>query len=109
MNPSNTLRLTSRNIIPSNEILYLKSDINYTIVHTVDNRKHISGFTLKLLEKRILNTAFLRINKGLLINSNYINEVTKREKEVFVTLQNGEMLPVSRRKTCLLEGIKRAV
>jgi DNA-binding LytR/AlgR family response regulator len=93
-----TLRLNGRNRIPMEEILYLESDWNYTNIHTLDKRKHTSGFTLKILEKRIADKAFLRINKGLLINRQYISQVSQMQKEAFVLLTNGQVLPVSRRK-----------
>lgn len=97
-----TLRLNGRNRIPMEEILYLESDWNYTNVHTLDNRKHTSGFTLKILEKRISDKAFLRINKGLLINCLYISQVSSMKKDAFVLMTNGQILPVSRRKYKIL-------
>ena len=96
------LRLTNRQFIPSIDIVYLQSDINYTDVHTLDNRKHTSGFTLKILANRITDTNFLRINKGLIINRQYVKEVSSMQKEAFVLMTNGTILPVSRRKYNLL-------
>jgi DNA-binding LytR/AlgR family response regulator len=96
------LRLSGRTIIPKEEILYLESDWNYTNVHTLDKRKHTSGFTLKILEKRISDKGFLRINKGLLINRQFISQVSQVQKEAFVLLTNGQVLPVSRRKYKML-------
>jgi len=98
MNTLTLLRLTSRNIIPTNNIIYLQSDWNYTIIHTLDNSKYISGFTLKILEKRLSDNSFLRINRGLLINSQHIRQLSSVKKEAFVLMENGEVLPVSRRK-----------
>jgi len=97
------LRLNRENIIPKNDILYLESDWNYTFVHTRDNSKHISSFTLKILERRISDTCFLRINKGLLINIQHISHVSSEKKEAFVMMTNGKALPVSRRKYDLLK------
>jgi two-component system LytT family response regulator len=97
------LRLTSRNIIPTNDIIYLESDWNYTVVYTLDNSRYVSGFTLKVLEKRIADSNFLRINRGLLINSQYIRRLCSDKKEAFVMMKNGEMLPVSRRKYDLIK------
>jgi DNA-binding LytR/AlgR family response regulator len=97
------LRLTGRNRIPMEDIMYLESDWNYTTVHTLDKRKHTSGFTLKILEKRIADKSFLRINKGLLINRIYIRDISPMQKEAFVRLTNGQTLPVSRRKYKMLK------
>lgn len=102
MEQCSNLRLTGRQFIPTIDIIYLKSDINYTDVHTLDNRKHTSGFTLKILANRITDANFLRINKGLLINRQYVKEVSSMQKEAFVLMTNGTVLPVSRRKYKLL-------
>ena len=99
-----SLRLNSRNIIPTDEIIFLKSDINYTDVHTLDNRKHTSSFTLKVLEKRITDTNLIRINKGLIINRLYIKEINSESKEAFVKMISGQLLPISRRKYKLISG-----
>ena len=98
------LRLNSQNIIPKSDILYLESDWNYTVVYTRDNSKHVSSFTLKILEKRLSDNSFLRINRGLLINSQHIRQLSSVKKEAFVLMENGEVLPVSRRKYDLLKG-----
>jgi DNA-binding LytR/AlgR family response regulator len=93
-----SLKLTSQKKIPTNLIMYLKSDRNYTVVYTQNDDKYMSGLTLKVLEKRIINSSFMRINKGLLINFRYIKSFSEETKDKFVCLNNGTSLPISRRK-----------
>ena len=97
-----TLHLNRWKIIPTTDIIYLKSDINYTDVHTLDNRKQTSGLTLKVLANRITDTNFLRINRGLLINLQYIKAINAVQSDAFVLMTNGKILPVSLRKYKLL-------
>ena len=92
------LHLTRREIIPTNDIMYLQSDNNYTYIYTTNNYKYLSTQTLKILEERIQSDNFLRINRGLLINCNHIKELSFLNRFWHVCLKNGEVLPISRRK-----------
>jgi DNA-binding LytR/AlgR family response regulator len=99
------LRLTHRLIIPTDEIIYLESEINYTNVYTLDNRKLISSFTLKKLETQIIQENFVRINRGCLVNTNHIIEVTGIKRNGYAQLSNGLVLIVSRRKFDTIKDI----
>ncbi len=92
------LRLTHRNQIPTNEIIYLESEINYTKIYTSDNQRHISSFTLKKLESRIIQSNFLRINRGCLVNLKHITEISGFKRNAHAKLTNGLILQISRRK-----------
>jgi DNA-binding LytR/AlgR family response regulator len=93
-NQTESLKLLGKNFIPICEVIYLQSDINYTVIHTLDCRRHISGFSLKTWEGRIQGDTFLRINKGLLINRDFIVKVSTLKKEKFICLTNGLSLPI---------------
>jgi DNA-binding LytR/AlgR family response regulator len=92
------LRLTHRYLIPTNDIIYLESEWNYTNVYTSDNKKHISSFTLKILESRITEDDFLRINRGCLVNLKHITQITGLKRNGQALLSNGSILNISRRK-----------
>jgi two-component system LytT family response regulator len=92
------LRLTHRYQIPTDDIIYLESEINYTNVYTTDNQKHLSSFTLKLLEARIVEQNFLRINRGCLVNLKHITQITGLKRNAQARLSNGAILSISRRK-----------
>jgi DNA-binding LytR/AlgR family response regulator len=84
--------------IPSADILYLQSDTNYTEIFTINHPKRLCSITLKKVENRLDNMAFLRINRGLTINRLHVSQLCKSEKQPFVILSNGQQLPISRRR-----------
>jgi two-component system, LytTR family, response regulator len=88
-----------RVVVPSNDIMYLESDCNYTKVYSSDKSKIVSSFTLKVLEKRITDETFLRINRGLSINIKYMSHLCFIDNLTHVMLSNGKTLPVSRRRS----------
>lgn len=98
LNTDQCLRLTHRYHIPTNDIIYLESAINYTNVYTSDNRKHLSSFTLKILEARILKDDFIRINRGCLVNPKHITQIIGLKRNAQAHLSNGSVLTISRRK-----------
>ena len=95
---NNCLRLTHRKHIPTNKIIYMESEINYTNVCTTDNRKHISSFTLKILEARIVKKDFLRINRGCLVNLNHVTHIIGIKGNSQARLSDGSVLVIARRK-----------
>lgn len=95
---TSVLRLAGKYQIPTNSIVYLESEWNYTNVYTSDNKKHISSFTLKILEARIVEKDFLRVNRGSLVNLNHIKEIKGLKRNAQVELSNGSVLTISRRK-----------
>jgi DNA-binding LytR/AlgR family response regulator len=99
------LRLTHRKQIPTDDIVYLESEINYTNVYTADNRKHLSSFTLKKLEARIIKKDFIRINRGCLVNTKHITEIIGIKRNGQAQLSNGSVLLISRRKFDNLKNI----
>jgi two-component system LytT family response regulator len=98
MNALNILGLNGREQIPTEDIIYLEADINYTTIHMVSKTKRTTSFTLRKVEERIADSDFMRINRGLSINRNYLQNISQFKKEAFVTLSNGLILPVSRRR-----------
>lgn len=77
------------------KITHLKSNGNYTWVCYQDNSKVLSSYTLKVLEAQLSKKAtFKRIHRKYLINEAYISV----EYKATVLLQNGVILPISRRR-----------
>jgi two-component system LytT family response regulator len=98
MNALNILGLCGREQIAAEDIIYLEADINYTTIYTISKTKHTMSFTLRKVEERIAGSNFLRINRGISINRNYLQNISSLKKEAFVTMSNGLVLPVSRRR-----------
>ncbi|MGL4631889.1 MAG: LytR/AlgR family response regulator transcription factor [Leadbetterella sp.] len=86
---------TRKSIDPFN-IITLKADLNYTSVHFLDGKKdEIISYTLKRFEDKLLNHPFFfRINRSVIINLNYIKNVSNGTVE----LKNGEFFNASKRR-----------
>lgn len=85
------------------DILYIKSDSNYTIYYLQNGKKFISSKTLKQTEADLHLTLFLRVSKSYLLNPDFINNISKEGNKVIVTLKNGTQVNVSRRKVVELK------
>lgn len=84
--------------LPINEIVYLEGMDEYTKIHTKNDDKFTSSRNLGKFEEILqLFPQFLRINKSLIINLNFINNYTKGEP-CFITLNSVHTFEVSRRK-----------
>jgi DNA-binding LytR/AlgR family response regulator len=84
--------------IAPNDIVYLEAAHNYTTLHMECKTQHTMSFTLRKVEQRLASADFLRINRGLSINRNYLEGVSSMKNDAFVRLSNGMELPVSRRR-----------
>lgn len=93
-----------------NEILYMESDRNYTIINTVKEERYISSKNLGEYEETLENHQnFFRINKSYLININHMAHYTKKEPCI-LTLSNNMDFEISRRKKHeLLERISKRI
>ncbi|CAH0996236.1 hypothetical protein EMA8858_02367 [Emticicia aquatica] len=88
----------------SQEIVYLKADINYTIFYLQNGRKLVSSTTLKQHQAKPQLISFLRVNKSHLLNPDFIKSVSKNGKKATVKLIDGSEVKVSRRKMSLLHN-----
>ena len=84
--------------INSNQICALEADNNYTLIYTAENKKYIASKTLSDIEGLLKETNhFIRIHRGICINSKFIVSYSKNEPfEIFMT--NGNVYEISRRK-----------
>ncbi len=84
----------SLEVIHLDEILYLKSDSNYTLIKLLQEELLISK-TLKSFDEK-LNHTFLRVHHSYLINPAFIKSFYFKTHSLL--LQDGTSVPVSRRK-----------
>ncbi|RYU97029.1 LytR/AlgR family response regulator transcription factor [Emticicia agri] len=82
----------------SQDILYLKADINYTEFYMNNGKKFTSSFTLKRYAEDERLKDFLRVNKSYLVNRKYIEDCRCRYKDLRIYLTNGDEIKVSRRR-----------
>ena len=62
--------------IPKEDVCYVSARDKYTYIHLTDGSEHIIDHPLSHLEA-IIDSAFLRIHRGCIININYIGEAEK--------------------------------
>ena len=82
------------------EVIYLKSDGNYTDIILKDLSQYIMCKTLIDFETE-LGPLFFRCHKSYLINMIYIKEINKRNRHILLT--TGKHIPFSRNKAKILE------
>lgn len=76
------------------DILYCEGDRNYSQVHFMSRRKVTVSTHLAILEGRLARRGFVRVSRSALVNASYILDYDDYE----VTLTNGRMLPIARRR-----------
>ena len=58
------------------DIVHVQAEDKYVFLHTVDGKKHLTDYTLSILEDK-LPEEFLRIHRSEIINTEYIKEIRK--------------------------------
>ena len=93
-----TLSLTGKSIfVKADEIMYCKSEGNYTKIFFNNSTPEIVSKKIKDLELMIEDPVFFRIHNSYLVNLNHIKEYVRTEG-YYVVLDDGTNLPVSRTK-----------
>ncbi|SFS72876.1 two component transcriptional regulator, LytTR family [Zhouia amylolytica] len=83
-------------VLRHKEILYLKSDNNYTEFHLVEEKSIVVAQPLKKFEENNALTGFLRVHQSYLVNLQYVK--TFRKNQDCLLLDNDKKIPVSGRK-----------
>lgn len=73
-----------------NDVLYVKSDDNYSVFHTNDNKKILVRIPLKNLEEELEDDRFFRIHRSFMINTDKIQSFSNN-----TVIINGESIPIS--------------
>lgn len=74
-----------------NEIIFIKSDRDYTEIHLKDS-KHLSSETLKHWNSLLAEKSFFRIHKSFIINSKKIQKLSASQVE----LEGKQIIPIGR-------------
>lgn len=83
--------------ICTKDILYIKSDVNYSRIFFTDGRKpYLCSKTLKEFEIILHQIGYIRVHQSFLVNPNHIQSFSESENQLL--LHNGNTVPVSRRK-----------
>jgi two-component system, LytTR family, response regulator len=92
--------------VPLKDILYMRSDKNYTTITLSNNENVVTTKTLGEYEPLLEKHAFFRIHHSTIINLEFIKEYLKGEGGTVIMSNNAE-LDVSRRKKKELMDIIR--
>lgn len=87
-------------MITIDDLIYLKSESNYTHLHLQDGRHLIASMTLKVFECYLKGNEFLRIHNQYLINGKRISTYLTTENQVILSREY--KIPVSRNRKYLL-------
>jgi DNA-binding LytR/AlgR family response regulator len=94
-------------IVDISDIIYCKSENNYTYIYLMGENKLVVSRTLKEFDELLGEVSFLRVHQSYLINSNQIDYFDKKEGGA-VVMKNGNKIPVSfRKKEQLLQLIQK--
>jgi len=89
--------------VKPDDIIYCKSDGNYTEIHFKNNKKELLSKKIKDVEALINSSSFHRVHNSYLINIQYVAEFVKNDGQ-YLVLENGTTIPVSRsKKNALIE------
>ncbi|WP_431122918.1 LytR/AlgR family response regulator transcription factor [Flagellimonas flava] len=77
------------------EILWIEAYGDYSRIHTV-GQVYLSNFGISDLEKKLNPQLFLRVHRSSMINLDKVRELNKYGKSYDVTLENGDVVRVSR-------------
>lgn len=82
--------------VKTSEILYLMADGNYTHIHLTSGDKYLSSYNMGRLAERFNMNSFERINRNLIVNSEYLQKINRKNKTCLLKTGNSEIeLPVS--------------
>lgn len=96
---SKSMAITTKSeirVIDLDDILYLKSDSNYTEIHLSDESKILTSNTLKKYEMKLNALLFMRVHNGYIIQKSQIATFLPNSNSIL--LRNSQEIPVSRNK-----------
>ncbi|MEO6682434.1 MAG: LytTR family DNA-binding domain-containing protein [Ginsengibacter sp.] len=80
--------------IEVNDIMYCKSQSNYTNFHLANGQQILISKTIKEVEKMLVHYFFMRVHRSFLINPNFMRKYMHHEGGV-ILMQDNELIPVS--------------
>ena len=89
--------------ISTKDILYLKSENNYTDFYLTDANKITASKTLKYYDELLSGSHFFRVNKSFLINTEHIKTYQKRSRKLILS-DNTRVIVAFRRQKDFIAG-----
>lgn len=97
----NTIKVGGGKKLRPSEIIFIKADINYSIINLTSGKTVIVATTLKILEERFAESGFIRPHQSFLINPQHIVNY----ENGMIKLVNNGVFPFSRRKRVQYESM----
>ncbi|MCP9769063.1 LytTR family transcriptional regulator [Lacihabitans sp. LS3-19] len=80
-------------------ITQLEAVSNYTYLTMKDGSKTMSSYTLQVFADIFTNNNFIRINRSLLVNAEFVKKHISRDGKEYLQLKNNNTIIIPRRKT----------
>ena len=84
--------------IPYKDILFIENQSNDIIIHTNHNN-YTKRYKISDVERELADFNFIRCHIGFIVNLNHIDYIGEKD----ITLSNGEMIPLSRKRIKLVK------
>ena len=89
-------------VVNTKDILYAKSDNNYTSFLLANDKSILVSKPLKSFDEKLSDHNFFRVHQSFLINLNYITSFNKRNEEVILNENHAIPVAQSRKKNLLM-------
>lgn len=81
----------------SDDIVFCKSDGNYTEIHLKEGRDEVITKKLKEVQEELLNDDFVRVHNSYSVNISHIKEYVRSDGH-YLIMSNNQQIPISRSK-----------
>lgn len=86
------------------DIMYCKSQSNYSTIYFSDGRKTVVSKTIKEIEKTMTPYSFQRVHRSYLINPHYMKKYNRGDGG-FLIMEDDQVIPVSKQHKSLVTGL----
>jgi two-component system, LytTR family, response regulator len=83
--------------VEPSHIARVEANSNYSTIYLLDGKHYVYSKILSWFEERLPENAFLRVNRGQIINKKLVCSIVG-DKQKNIVLVNGERFPISRRR-----------
>lgn len=91
-------------LLKHEDILYLEANDSYTTIHLLDGKRSVSSKHIRIFEDHLDPKSFFRVHKTYIINLAHLKGFNRAEGNMAV-LENGTLIPVSRRRLADFLGL----
>ena len=86
-----------------NSVILIKGDVNYTKFYLESGKEKTVAHSLKFFENHLETHGFLRMHRAFMINPNYVKAYNSEQE--FLTMTNGQIANISRRRKGILKEL----